>query len=46
MYGVKAVSRSGHVYDIKGVKMSDEDVEMTYEGVEVKAHVKALPQVP
>jgi hypothetical protein len=45
-YGVKAISRSGHVYDVKGIKTSDETVEATVHGVEVQAHIKALPQVP
>jgi hypothetical protein len=45
-YGIKAVSPEGHVYDVKGVKMLNDPVEMTIGEVEVRAHVKALPQVP
>lgn len=44
--GIKAISPDGHVYDIKGMKMLDEPVEQTIGGVEVRAHIKALPQVP
>ena len=46
MYGVKAISRSGHVYDVKGIKVSEEAIEGKIHGVEVQAHIKALPQVP
>jgi hypothetical protein len=45
-YGVKAVSPSGRVYDIKGLKMSDQDVEFEIGRTPIRAHVKALPQVP
>jgi hypothetical protein len=46
MWGVKAISPSGQHHDVKGVKMSKEDIEATINGVEIYAHVKALPQVP
>ena len=44
-YGVKAVSAEGQLYDVKGVKMSESPVEVKINNVEVRAHVKALPQV-
>ena len=44
-YGVKAISPAGHVHDVKGLKMLDSEVEATVNGVQVAAHVKALPQV-
>ena len=40
-YGVKAISPSGQMYDVKGI---DQDDNVTVNGVKVKAHVKALPQ--
>lgn len=43
-YGVKAISPSGHLYDVKGVKMLDERVELKLHGIDVAAHIKALPQ--
>ncbi len=43
-YGVKAISAEGQLNDIKGVKVSEEDLEATVNGVEVHAHIKALPQ--
>jgi hypothetical protein len=45
-YGVKAVSPQGHVYDVKGIKMMDGPVEMQMGQTAIRAHVKALPQVP
>ena len=44
-YGVKAISEKGKLNDIKGVKMYDKRLELTMNGVEVHAHVVALPQV-
>jgi hypothetical protein len=44
-YGVKAISPEGHLMDIKGIKMTDQDIEAWINGVPVYAHVKALPQV-
>lgn len=43
-YGVKALSPAGLLNDLKGVKMSADTREGTVNGVEVHAHVKALPQ--
>ena len=43
-YGVKAISQEGELNDVKGVKMVEERLETTVNGVEVHAHVKALPQ--
>ena len=43
-YGVKAISAEGELNDVKGVKMSKDRLEATINGVEVHAHVKALPQ--
>lgn len=42
-YGVKAISPSGHLHDVKGVKMTPDKVECKVNGVDVHAHVKALP---
>lgn len=44
-YGVKALSPEGHLEDVKGVKLSADRVEAKVNGVEVAAHVKALPQI-
>jgi hypothetical protein len=43
-YGVKAISPEGKLNDVKGVKVSEMDIETVLNGVEVHAHVKALPQ--
>ncbi|MEO8067915.1 MAG: hypothetical protein ABI599_09515 [Flavobacteriales bacterium] len=45
LMGVKAISPHGLFYDVKGVKFSSDDKEMDLNGVAVRAHVKALPQV-
>ena len=44
-YGIKALSPEGQLHDIKGVELSSERVELKVNGVDVAAHVKALPQV-
>ncbi len=44
-YGVKAISSKGIMHDIKGIKMSNGNVEMTLNGVEVYTDIKALPQI-
>ena len=44
-YGVKAISPRGHLYDVKGIKMMEDRVETRIHGVDVAAHIKALPQV-
>lgn len=44
-YGVKAISKKGKLNDVKGIKMYDKRLEVTLEGVEVHAHVVALPQI-
>ncbi len=44
-YGVKAISQKGKLNDVKGIKMYDKRLEVTMKGVEVHAHVVALPQV-
>lgn len=44
-YGVKAISQKGKLNDVKGVKMYDKRLELTLNGVEVHAHLVALPQV-
>ncbi len=46
LYGVKAIAPEGWVFDIKGVKMSPDRIEAKVNGVEIEAHVKALPQAP
>ena len=40
-FGVKAISPSGQMYDVKGIAMEDAFI---VNGVKVKAHIKALPQ--
>ena len=44
-YGVKAISPRGNLYDVKGIKMMEDRVEARIHGVDVAAHIKALPQV-
>lgn len=44
MYTIIAVSPDGRVNDVKGVKMTDDEVETVIHGVKVFAHVKALSQ--
>ena len=44
-YGVKAISPDGALNDVKGVKMTSDDVEYKISGVEISAHIKALPQM-
>lgn len=44
-YGIKAISPEGHLNDVKGIKMFNKEVEMTTNGIEIYAHVKALTQV-
>jgi hypothetical protein len=43
-FAVKAVSPEGAVRDVVGVKFSQENVEIEIEGIQVLAHVKALPE--
>ena len=45
LYGVKAISPSGNLMDVKGIKMVDDKVEMKVNGVDVYAHIKAIPMV-
>lgn len=44
MYTIIAVSPEGRVNDVKGVKMTNDEVETVIHGVKVFAHVKALTQ--
>lgn len=44
MYTIIAVSPDGRVNDVKGVKMTTQEVETVLHGVKVFAHVKALTQ--
>jgi hypothetical protein len=44
-YGVKAISQKGKLNDVKGIKMYDKRLEVTMNGVQVHAHVVALPQL-
>ena len=44
--GVKAISPRGELRDVKGLKFMATDTEMTLNGVAVRAHIKALPQLP
>lgn len=43
-YGIKAISPDGQLNDVKGVKMTKDQLETTIKGVKVHAHIKALPQ--
>jgi hypothetical protein len=45
-FGVKAIAPEGWVFDVKGVKVSPERIEGKVNGVEIEAHVKAMPQAP
>ncbi len=45
-YGVKAMSPSGKLNDIKGIKINPQDKEMTSRGHEIYAHVKAMHPAP
>ena len=44
--GVKAISPDGRMYDVKGINMAADRVEAKVSGVEVAAHIKALPPAP
>lgn len=41
-YGVKAISPTGQQNDIKGIKINSKDREMSLNGVDIQAHVKAM----
>jgi hypothetical protein len=43
-YGIKAISPNGQLHDVKGIKMKKEDLEYSLHGLDIYAHVKALPQ--
>jgi hypothetical protein len=43
-YNVVAISPNGKTNAVKGVKMNMESVETTVNGVQVFAHIKAIPQ--
>ena len=46
LMGVKAISPHGLFYDVKkGLKFNADEQEQLLDGVAVRAHVKALPQV-
>ena len=42
-YGVKAISPEGKLNDVKGIKVTKENIETKLNGVEVHAHIKAIP---
>ncbi len=44
IYAVKALSQKGDLYDVKGIKFLDRDIEIQIQGIDIYAHVKALPQ--
>ena len=44
IYAVKALSPKGDLNDVKGIKFLNQDTEMQIHGVDIYAHVKALPQ--
>ena len=41
-YGVKAISPAGQLNDIKGIKINNQEREMTLKGHDIYAHVKAM----
>ena len=41
-YNVIAISPDGKTNAVKGIKLSDEDIESTVNGIEIYAHVKSL----
>lgn len=43
-YNVLAISPKGNANVVKGIKMSTEEIETTINGIEVFAHIKAIPQ--
>jgi len=45
LYNIEAISPNGWLNDVKGVKMLKTPVEVVVNGVEVFAHIKAIPQV-
>ncbi|MBT8253274.1 MAG: hypothetical protein HKN00_00570 [Flavobacteriaceae bacterium] len=44
LYNIEAISPKGWINDVKGIKMMKETVEMTINGVDVYAHIKAIAQ--
>lgn len=42
-FGVKAISRKGAQYDVKGLRFSTDKEEGQMSGVAVRAHIKAIP---
>ena len=44
-YGIKAISPEGLVNAVKGIKVSDQDLETTINGIPVHAHIKAILQI-
>lgn len=44
LYNIEAISPKGWINDVKGVKMTKENVEATINGVDVFAHIKSIPQ--
>ncbi len=43
-YNIEAISPKGWINDVKGIKMLKTPVELTLNGVDVYAHIKAIPQ--
>jgi len=43
-YGVKAISPTGELNDVKGIKINTKEKEMTLNGFNVYAHIKAMHQ--
>ena len=43
-YNILAFSPDGHTNVLKGLKMTKDDVEVKLNGIEVFAHIKAIPQ--
>jgi hypothetical protein len=44
-YNIEAISPKGWINDVKGVKMFVAPIETTVYGIDVYAHIKAIPQV-
>lgn len=45
LLNIRAVSPDGKLREVKGIKMYEKSLEMTLQGVEIHAHLVALPQL-
>lgn len=44
IYAIKAISPKGELNDVKGIKLLSQEIEMKLNGIDIYAHVKAIPQ--